>query len=253
MPHTHLKNRIWIVNAFSSSPSGGNPAAVCLRPERNDTRWMQDVARRMKLSETAFLWPSETGNRLRWFTPETEVDLCGHATLATAHILWETGTLSRTTPARFSTRSGMLTARAYGEWIEMDFPAEPENTIAVPAELPGGLGAGIVYAGENRFDYLVELENEEAVRTLHPDFEVLKTFPVRGIIVTARSDTPGFDFISRFFAPRAGIPEDPVTGSAHCCLGPYWGNRLNKNELTGYQASKRGGTVKIKLEGNNRV
>lgn len=214
---------------------------------------MQAIAHRIGLSETAFLIPEETGYRLRWFTPEIEVDLCGHATLATAHILWETGTLPRAQQARFTTRSGVLSARRTRDWIEMDFPAERENRIEVPADLPRALGTEITYVGANRFDYLAEVDKEEIVRNMHPDFELLHGFPVRGIMVTAKSDGREFDFVSRFFSPRSGIPEDPVTGSAHCCLGPYWGRRLNKTELTGFQASKRGGTVRMRLEEKERV
>jgi PhzF family phenazine biosynthesis protein len=193
------------------------------------------------------------GYQLRWFTPAVEVDLCGHATLAAAHVLWDEGYLHRGEPARFHTRSGLLTAERRGDWIELDFPAEPAALEPAPAALLEGLGAPARAAGRNRFDWLVELESEEAVRRLAPDITRLATVPARGVIVTSRarpSATAGaYDFVSRFFAPRLGVPEDPVCGSAHCCLAPYWSERLGKAELVGYQASPRGGVVRVRHRG----
>lgn len=240
------------VDAFTSKPFSGNPAAVCILPEPRDDRWMKGVAREMNLSETAFLLKQRDGYNLRWFTPAVEVDLCGHATLASAHVLWEEGHLKHEAQARFYTRSGLLTAERKGEWIEMDFPAEPEELAAPPSELTRALGVTPKYVGKNRFDYLVEIDSEEMVRSLRPDFLLLRAINVRGVIVTSVASSEGYDFVSRFFAPSTGIDEDPVTGSAHCCLGPYWKKRLNKNQFVGYQASARGGIVRVRV-GNKRV
>ncbi|MHC4914768.1 MAG: PhzF family phenazine biosynthesis protein [Planctomycetota bacterium] len=247
-----MGERLFVVDAFTSKPFAGNPAAVCLlRGEREDA-WMQSVAAEMNLSETAFLLERGDGFSLRWFTPETEVDLCGHATLAGAHVLFEEGLADAAAGARFQTASGPLAAARAGEEIELDFPALPAEACELPADLLGALGArgeAAVWSGRSRFDYLVELESAEAVRALRPDFPRLREADVRGTIVTARSDRPDVDFISRFFAPHEGVDEDPVTGSAHCVLGPYWGERLGKTELVGFQASKRGGTVRVGLRG----
>ncbi|MBI4737950.1 MAG: PhzF family phenazine biosynthesis protein, partial [candidate division NC10 bacterium] len=202
------------------------------------------------LSETAFLVDRGEHYELRWFTPAVEVDLCGHATLASAHVLWEAGYLNPDERARFSTRSGLLTAERKGEWIELDFPAEREERVTAPANLGRALGDTPKYVGKNRFDYLVEVDSEETVRSLKPDLALLGEIPARGFMVTSRASTQGFDFVSRFFAPRAGINEDPVTGSAHCCLGPFWSTRLKKNECVAHQASARGGVVRVRLSGN---
>ena len=237
------------VDAFTNRPFAGNPAAVCILPKAPEERWMRDVAREMNLSETAFLVPLDGGYQLRWFTPAVEVDLCGHATLASAHVLWEEGHLPAGAEARFQTRSGLLLARRSGAWIEMDFPAKTEEAADAPADLAAALGVKPVYVGRNQFDYLVEVDSA-TVRGIQPDHAALRKLPVRGIIVTARSDTPEFDFVSRFFAPGSGIDEDPVTGSAHCCLGPYWSKRLGKAEFVAYQASSRGGVVKVRCDGD---
>jgi predicted PhzF superfamily epimerase YddE/YHI9 len=244
-----VSTTIYQVDAFTDRPFAGNPAAVCLLPTARDERWMQDVAREMNLSETAFLVREGDAFNLRWFTPAVEVDLCGHATLASAHVLWETGVLKSDEQARFQTKSGLLTAVRQGEWIEMDFPATPETAAEPPPGLVEALGTKLLYAGRSRFDYLAEVESEEVVRGLKPDFGRLATVPVRGVIVTSRSADPTFDFVSRFFAPASGIDEDPVTGSAHCCLAPFWAKRLGKSEMTAYQASARGGVVKMRAEG----
>jgi PhzF family phenazine biosynthesis protein len=245
--------RIVQVDAFTDKAFAGNPAAVCVLSERQDDRWLQEVAREMNLSETAFLWKREDGFDLRWFTPAMEVDLCGHATLASAHVLWEDGHLGQAVQARFHTRSGLLTAGRHGEWIELNFPAKPEEPATSPPGLLEALGVTPRYVGKNQFDYLVEAASESVVRNIKPDFTLLGTLPVRGVIVTSRSESPGFDFVSRFFAPAAGINEDPVTGSAHCCLGPYWSNRLKKKEMLAYQASARGGVIKIRVGDDGRV
>jgi len=208
---------------------------------------MQDVAREMNLSETAFLLPQRDGFSLRWFTPTTEVDLCGHATLASAHVLWEDGRLDPPGAARFDTRSGLLTCRRKGALIEMDFPMEPAERAAAPGGLERAVGAAARWVGRNRFDYLVEVDSEEIVRGLRPDLSLLAAIPARGVIVTSASSSDDFDFVSRFFAPRSGVNEDPVTGSAHCCLGPFWGERLGKEEMVGYQASERGGLVRVRI------
>jgi PhzF family phenazine biosynthesis protein len=213
---------------------------------------MRNVAREMNLSETAFLHRVEDGFSLRWFTPTVEVDLCGHATLASAHVLWRQAYLPPHAVARFHTRSGLLTATSTADRIYLDFPAK----LAVPADAPPALLAALgvqqaVWVGKNQFDYLVEVGSEEAVRRLTPDHGRLATLPVRGVIVTSRADTGSpFDFISRFFAPGSGVAEDPVTGSAHCALAPYWRAKLGREIMTGFQASARGGTVHVECRGD---
>lgn len=241
--------RITQVDAFTDTPFAGNPAAVCLLPAPHDEGWMQNVAREMNLSETAFLVRQADGYSLRWFTPSVEVALCGHATLASAHVLWEDGHLPATQQARFHTKSGLLTGDRAGEWIELDFPAKREEAAPAPAGLAEALGVTARYVGRNQFDYLVEVDDEPTVRSLAPNHAALATLPVRGVIVTSRADSPGYDFVSRFFAPGSGVPEDPVTGSAHCALGPYWQSRLGKSDLVAYQASPRGGVVRVRVAG----
>jgi predicted PhzF superfamily epimerase YddE/YHI9 len=209
---------------------------------------MQDVAREMNLAETAFLHPENEGYRLRWFTPAVEVALCGHATLASAHVLWEEGHLPAGRQARFHTQSGLLTADRAGDWIELDFPATPAAPAPPPPGLAAALRVGTRWVGRSKFDYLVELDSEDAVRGLKPDLAALERVDARGIIVTSRATTPGFDFVSRFFAPQSGVPEDPVTGSAHCALAPFWSERLQRTEMTAYQASPRGGVIRVRLK-----
>jgi|SRR5579884_2766351 len=238
------------VDAFTDRPFAGNPAGVCVLSAPADAAWMQQVAREMNLAETAFLSPEADGFSLRWFTPTVEVDLCGHATLASAHVLWSDGHLPAEAQARFRTLSGLLTADRRGDWIELDFPAEPPSVVEPPANLVAALGIEPINVGRNRLDFIVEVASEPVVRGLHPDLGLLATVPTRGVIVTSRADTADADFVSRFFAPAVGVPEDPVTGSAHCCLGPYWAARLGKDELVGYQASARGGTVRVRLAGD---
>ncbi|MDP7051204.1 MAG: PhzF family phenazine biosynthesis protein [Verrucomicrobiota bacterium] len=241
---------IFQVDAFTAKPFAGNPAAVCLLKEEGEADWMQSVAAEMNLSETAFLTPQKDGFGLRWFTPKTEVDLCGHATLASAHVLWETDRLASDEVARFDTCSGGLTARQDGDWIELDFPVTRAEPVEPPPGLSDMIGSVPKFVGRSRFDLLIELADATELHELEPDFVGLSHLPVRGFIVTARSDMPEYDFLSRFFAPAAGINEDPVTGSAHCTLAPYWAEKLGKNEMMAYQASPRGGVVKMQLEGN---
>ncbi|MBZ5588444.1 MAG: PhzF family phenazine biosynthesis protein [Acidobacteriia bacterium] len=238
------------VDSFTAEPFTGNPAGVCLLNEPRDERWMQAVAREMNLSETAFLLPEGDGFSLRWFTPVAEVALCGHATLASAHILWEERILAPGDTARFFTKSGELRARRRGDLIEMDFPAKPEEPAEPPANLLEAMGAKPTYLGRNAFDYLLLLESEAAVRAAAPDFGLLRSVDVRGVIVTAPATTPGYDFVSRFFAPAVGVDEDPVTGSAHCCLGPFWAARFGRPELSAYQASARGGALSVRVAGD---
>lgn len=246
-----MSRRITVVDAFADRPWAGNPAAVCILDGPVDEAWMKSVAREMNLSETAFLHrESESEYRLRWFTPKVEVDLCGHATLASAHVLWEDRHLAPTEPARFLTRSGPLAAVRREGWIELDFPAKPPERGEIPPGLEEALGAPVTWVGFNGMDCLAVLESEDAVRALRPDVARLTSVPVRGLIATAQATTPGFDFVSRFFAPNAGVPEDPVTGSAHCCLGPYWRERLDRSEMVAYQASERGGVVRVRVEGS---
>ncbi|AUX41215.1 isomerase [Sorangium cellulosum] len=244
--------RITQVDAFTAKPYRGNPAAVCVLPEARPAAWMQAVAREMNLSETAFLvGRGDGGYDLRWFTPAVEVALCGHATLASAHVLWETGQLAPDVQARFHTQSGPVTAtRRDGGWIELDFPAKREERAATPPGLEEALRVRALYVGKSAFDYLVLVSSEDEVRAARPDFGLLATLPVRGVIVTSRSSSRDFDFVSRFFAPAAGVNEDPVTGSAHCCLTPFWAGRLGKAEMTAYQASARGGVVRVRLRGD---
>jgi predicted PhzF superfamily epimerase YddE/YHI9 len=249
-----MGQRISQVDSFTDTPFRGNPAAVCVLEGERDDAWMQDVAREMNLAETAFLRRAGAAWQLRWFTPLVEVDLCGHATLAAAHILWEQRQSDAPAELRFETRSGLLTARRAGGWIELDFPALP----AAPADPPNGLldalgAAEVVAVARSRFDYLVELADAAAVRRVAPDFGALRRVEARGVIITAPSDMEsgtGSDFVSRFFAPAVGVDEDPVTGSAHCCLAPWWVARLGRDRLVGYQASARGGIVRVALRGD---
>ena len=240
---------IYQVDAFTEKPFGGNPAAVCMLSAPGDPEWMQNVAREMNLSETAFIYRRDDGFSLRWITPAVEVELCGHATLASAHVLWETGVLGEDEQARFHTASGLLTALRKENQIELNFPATPPEAVAAPKGLEDALGIEAGYIGKSRYDYLIEVDSESKVRNLKPDFGKLRTLSVRGIMVTSAAATEGFDFVSRFFAPGAGVDEDPVTGSAHCTLGPFWQDRLKKNEMTAYQASARGGVVRVRVEG----
>lgn len=244
--------RVVQVDAFTDAPFSGNPAAVCVMEEWADAAWMQDVAREMNLSETAFCVRRSDGFDLRWFTPWVEVDLCGHATLASAHVLWEDGHVADGEPIRFYTSAaGVLGAERSGEWIELDFPARPVKPATIPATVIDAVGGTpTVTAGGDvggGFDgYLLEYASEDDVRALEPDFGVLRSVPNGYVTVTAPSSTLDYDFVSRFFASPAGIDEDPVTGSAHCTLCPWWAEKLGKAEMLGYQASARGGTVRVR-------
>jgi PhzF family phenazine biosynthesis protein len=247
---------LWIVDAFTDRPFAGNPAGVCLLEGPVPDAWMQSVAMEMNQAETAFLLPNGDSYRLRWFTPTLEVDLCGHATLGSAHFLWSSGQLPADRAARFDTRSGRLEAKQTATGITLDFPATPPVPIAPPPALLPALGiarADVLVNQVAQPDYLVVLEDPAALRGLEPRFSELEGLAARGVIVTAPGDRPGIDYISRFFAPAAGINEDPVTGSAHCTLAPYWSTRLGRPALQGFQASPRGGLVATRHEGNRVI
>ena len=237
--------KIYQVDAFTDKPFSGNPAGVCILDSKPTDEWMQDIASEMNLAETAFLLKEGDGYSLRWFTPTFEIDLCGHATLASAHILMEKGYIIEGQEVNFYTKSGLLTAVLQDGWIRLNFPATPEKEEKAPVELIEALNIDPIYVGKNIFDYIVEVENEEIVRNLEPDFTKLLKVDMRGVIVTSRSKD--YDFVSRFFAPEIGVFEDPVTGSAHCCLGPYWKSKLGKDELIAYQASSRGGVLRVQV------
>ena len=245
-----MGQRIFQVDAFTDRPFGGNPAGVCVLETPRDEEWMQHVAREMNVSETAFLERRADGFDLRWFTPRVEVDLCGHATLASAHVLWQEGHLAPDEQARFHTRSGLLEAQRADDFIELDFPAYAPRPLDPPPALVQALG--VTPEAVARFDInylLAAVDSEETVRALDPDLALLATLPDLAVTVTSRASTPGYDFVSRAFAPNAGIAEDPVTGSTHCCLGPFWRERLGKDAFTAYQASARGGVVRVRVEG----
>ena len=242
------------VDAFASAPFTGNPAAVCLLDAPGDPAWMQAVAAEMNLSETAFVHALDGGEGrfgLRWFTPTVEVDLCGHATLASAHVLWETRRLATELAARFETRSGVLTATRAGDDVTLDFPADPVVPAAPKRDLLEAIGLRDAIASTGRIGWVLEVADARAVREARPDIARLAAFDIA--VLTARADDAAYDFVSRCFGPKFGIDEDPVTGSAHCALGPYWAERLEKNELTGYQASARGGVVRVRVEGDRTV
>lgn len=235
------------VDAFTNEPFRGNPAAVCVLDAPREDAWMQAVALEMNLSETAYLIRENDGFRLRWFTPAAEVDLCGHATLASAHVLWEDQIVPDTDAILFHTRSGPITASRDDTWITVDFPLEREKAATVDG-LEEALGVELLYTGTNRLSYcLAEVKTEKSLRELTPDFSALKKIPFHGFCVTSLSQDKDFDFVSRFFAPALGIEEDPVTGSAHCILASYWQGKLNKSTFNAYQASARGGVIRVKV------
>lgn len=240
----------FIIDAFTSRPFAGNPAAVVLLDAWPNESWLQNVAMEMNISETAYLVPNRDGYDLRWFTPKVEVDLCGHATLASAAVLAHLDKLADGSHASFTTRSGILRAARRGNHFELDFPLTPAEETTAPPGLIESLNVTPIYCGRTRFDYLVEVESEEILRSISPDFKQLATVECRGVILTAKSSDSRFDFASRFFAPAAGIDEDPVTGSAHCCLAGHWGRKLGKTKLRAYQASRRGGVVDVELQGD---
>jgi len=246
---------IYVVDAFTDKPFHGNPAGVCILEREQPEDWMQSVAAEMKHAETAFLRRAVDRWQLRWFTPTIEVDLCGHATLAAAHVLYSTGRASKQEKIEFQTKSGKLSARSEGDLIILDFPSEPINYEASEEESREvaealGLTTTPKFVGRNRMDWLVRTFTADEVRNLNPHIARVQALGHRGVIVTAEDEE--YDFISRFFAPQSGVDEDPVTGSAHCCLGPYWAERLGREDLTGYQASPRGGYVRVRLQ-NDRV
>lgn len=235
--------RVYTADAFTDGPGSGNPAAVCILEKEMPERTKQRIASRVNLSETAFLLKKDGVFELGWFTPETEVDLCGHATLASAHILFTLGIIPEAEDAVFSTKSGVLTASRKNDLIEMDFPSEEPWEVEVPEDLLKAISSVPLYVGRNRFDYIALYESEETIRNAVPELGHVGKLDSRGLIITSVSSSDRYDFVSRFFAPNAGIEEDPVTGSAHCCLCPFWSLRLGEKELTGYQASERGGLV----------
>lgn len=241
--------RLVQVDAFTAVPFAGNPAAVCFLDPPRDDAWLQAVAAEMNLAETAFLWRHADGFALRWFTPTVEVPLCGHATLASAHALWESGVLDGGAEARFHTASGRLRAWRHDGWIGLDFPARPATGAAPPAAVAAALGVEPVASASTQVCEVIELATPDAVRALTPDLRALAAAsPAVGVAVTSRGDGAPFDVVSRFFAPAHGIDEDPVTGAAHCALGPYWADRLGKRALLAHQASRRGGTLRVVVE-----
>lgn len=241
-----MKMNIFQVDAFTAEPFKGNPAAVCLLDSVMPDSWMRGLAADMNLSETAFLVRKGDIFSLRWLTPEVEVDLCGHATLASAHILWEENILSKESTAQFETKSGLLKADKREDWIELNFPQTPVTEVEKPEGIEKALGASVIYCGKSKFDYFFELDSEDTIKNLAPDYDKLEKLEARGVIVTAQSKE--YDFVSRFFAPQSGIDEDPVTGSAHSALYPYWSKKLSKDELSAFQASKRGGNLKLRSD-----
>ena len=247
------------IDAFTDTPFAGNPAAVFVLDGPAAAKWMQLVAREMNLAETAFLHrldESPTDFALRWFTPAVEVDLCGHATIASSHWLWESGVVPGATSLRFHTRSGVRGARpsAHG-WIELDFPATNPKQTFLDLQVISALGLvdRAIATLRTPFDVMIEVDSAESLRAFAPDMRVVGSLQARGLIVTARSDSEPYDFISRFFAPQSGIDEDPVTGSAHCALGPYWSKKLNKSDLLAFQASPRGGVVRVGMRGERVI
>lgn len=248
------KIKCWQVDAFTDRPFAGNPAAICWLEQEADDRWMQSVAAEMNLSETAFTRRLGDDFELRWFTPTVEVDLCGHATLATAHALWSANIAPRDKPLRFHTKkSGVLSCVRDDEFINLDFPATPVSEAPPPEPLIAGLGRKPIYFGRSKYYVLAVVESAAAVRALKPDFQKLLEVPTLGVIVTAPADDGEFDFVSRFFAPALGVNEDPVCGSAHCCLAPYWAERLGKTRLMAYQASARGGVLRLEVKGDRVI
>lgn len=241
--------RVFQVNAFVEGTYRGNPAGVCLLPEKKDDDFYQKVAIKMNLSETAFICRDDNAFHLRWFTRGgIEVDLCGHATLASAYVLRNNRYVSSGETIRFQTRSGILTAESDGEYVTLGFPLEEINDVKNNEyDFEKLIGLPTLYTGRTRFDYLLVMDSEQAVKQLAPDFEKLKKMKTRGIIITAKSEDAKYDFVSRFFAPSVGIDEDPVTGSAHTVLGIYWSQVLKKKKLIGYQASREGGIVRVEV------
>ena len=249
-----MRQNVIQIDAFTNRAFQGNPAAVCVLPSPQDDRWMQSVAREMNLSETAFLLKQDRHYSLRWFTPTTEVPLCGHATLASAHVLWTEGYASTGQEIKFETKSGVLSAKYRDDWIELNFPVNRSQDIPPIIKLSDALGVPLKTVLYNSLGYLVEVHSARQLEQLQPNFTLLKQLPISNVIVTSKaSQDSEYDFVSRFFAPGLGIDEDPVTGAAHCCLAPYWRDRLQKNQFLAYQASSRGGIVKVDYDGGDRV
>lgn len=245
-----MELKLYTVDAFTDKPFAGNPAAVCIPENELTEAQMKNIAFEMNLSETAFVRKKGDIYSLRWFTPDSEVDLCGHATLATSHILWQTGLHDKSKTISYETRSGILKANRVDGKIELDFPVDLEHPVDIPDNLVKTISAKPIYLGMAKWSYLAEMDSEDTVRKINPDFALMETLDAWGLIITARSNSKEFDFVSRFFAPRKGVPEDPVTGSAHCILGPYWMKKLGKNDLRAFQASKRGGILGVKVDGD---
>ena len=245
-----MEIKIFTVDAFTNKAFSGNPAAVCILDHELNDEQMHNIAFEMNLSETAYVLKQKDNYSLKWFTPDSEVDLCGHATLASSHILWEKNIHEGNKTIEFQTRSGILKANKADGKIELDFPIDNERKIEIFDDLIKTLGAEPVYLGRTKWSYLAEMDSEETVRSIKPDFALMETLEAWGLMITARSSSKDFDFVSRFFAPRKGVMEDPVTGSAHCALGPYWMKKLQKNNLKAYQASKRGGILGITIDGD---
>jgi PhzF family phenazine biosynthesis protein len=242
-----INTPLFQVDSFTDSPFKGNPAGVCLLTEKQPDEWMQSVAAEMNLSETAFVLKQGDDFNLRWFTPSVEVDLCGHATLASAHILWQTDTVMSDREIRFQTRSGLLTVTRQKDWMEMNFPARPFTAVAENEGVIDAIGAIPDEVYQSRENLLFVYEAESIVRNLAPNFSALKTYDFHGVIVTSPADSPQYDFVSRFFAPAIGINEDPVTGSSHCTLAPYWHERLHKTTMSARQVSARGGELRLRV------
>ncbi len=248
---------LYLVDAFADTPFAGNSAAVCLLPDAGDatsdaawdTAWMQAVAGELHQPATAFVRRAGASFELRWFTSTAELALCGHGTLATAHVLWEAGLLDEHEAARFETMTGALAASRDGAWITLDFPAQPARPVEAPLDLLAAFAVTPRTVARSDLDYLLELDSEAAVRAVQPDIARLRQVETRGVIVTAPSSQDGVDIVSRFFAPRFGLDEDSVTGSAHCTLGPYWAERLGRTTLRAFQASARGGSVRVEVAG----
>lgn len=249
-----MRCQIIQVDSFAHEPFAGNPAAVCIVPDVMDELWMQNVAAEMNLSETAFVRQmDETDFAIRWFTPTVEVPLCGHATLASAHVLWEEGMVMLSEAVTFYPKQGTLIARREEDWICLEFPAIPVEEVSVPDGLIEALGQSpkSVHKSTAIFEeYLVEMDSARTVRSVQPDFAKLRASGISACVVTAQDETGTFDIVSRFFGPGVGVDEDPVTGVAHCALGPYWADRLGKREFVAHQASKRSGTLRVRVHGD---
>ncbi|HEY7517813.1 MAG TPA: PhzF family phenazine biosynthesis protein [Methylomirabilota bacterium] len=241
------------VDAFADGPFRGNPAAVCLLDGARPPAWMQSVAAELNLPATVFVEAARAPFGLRWFSPVAELALCGHGTLAAAHALWDTARLPPGAAARFAARSGELAAVSRDGWIALQMPAEIAAAAAPAVGLLDAIGVKARWVGRNRLDYVIEVDDEAMVRAVVPDLVALAAIETRGVIVTARAATDGVDFVSRFFAPRAGIPEDAVTGSAHCCLAPLWASRLGRSRLTARQLSARGGVVRAEVDADRVI